>query len=49
MLVQIRQELEEYQQPPEEDERILVKSLAILTPALLDLKTVNFPIKGTML
>ena len=49
MLVQIRQELKEYQQLLEEDERIPAKSLAILTPALLDLKKVNFPIKGTVL
>ena len=48
-MVQIRQELEKYQQPPEEDERTPVKSLAILTLALPDLKEVNFPIKGTVL
>ena len=49
MLAQIRQELEEYQQPLKEDKRTPVKSLAILTLALLDLKEVNFPIKGTIL
>ena len=49
MLAQIRQKLEEYQQPLKEDKRTLVKSLAVLTPALLDLKEVNFPIKGTVL
>ena len=49
MLAQIKQKLEKYQQPLEEDKRILIKSLAVPTPALLDLKEVNFPIKGTML
>ena len=48
-MAQIRQELEEYQQPLKEDERILVRSLAILTLAPLNLKEVNFPIKGTIL
>ena len=49
MLAQIRQELKEYQQPPEEDERIPAKSSAVLTLALLDLREVNFPIKGAAL
>ena len=48
-MVQIKQELEEYQQPPEKDKRTLVKSLAVLTPALLNLREVNFPIKDTVL
>ena len=49
MLAQIRQKLEKYQQLLEEDERTPVRSLAIPTPALLNLKKVNFPIKGTVL
>ena len=48
-MAQIRQKLEEYQQPLEEDERTLVRFLAMPTPALLDLREVNFPIKGTVL
>ena len=49
MLAQIKQKLKKYQQPLEEDKRILVKSLAVLTLALLDLKEVNFFIKGAVL
>ena len=49
MLAQIRQELKEYQQLLEEDKRTPVRSLAILTPAPLDLKEVNFFIKNTVL
>ena len=41
MLARIRQELKEYQQPLKKDERILVKSLAALTLALLRVPCYN--------